>query len=71
MEKLKWYYEALENCISEQVSKGLENVDADEMGKAIDMLKDISQTMYYVSVTKAMENDGKPVGITLDMIDRV
>jgi hypothetical protein len=33
----------------------LDTIDAKEMGEVIDMIKDLSETMYYCSIVKAME----------------
>lgn len=33
----------------------LDTVDAQELGEAVDMIKDLSEAMYYCTITKAME----------------
>lgn len=38
-----------------ECAKGLENVNADEMGEVVDMLKDLAEAKYYCSVVMAME----------------
>jgi DNA polymerase III delta prime subunit len=35
----------------------LENVNTDELGAAIDMIKDLEEAIYYHTITKAMEGD--------------
>lgn len=37
--------------------ENLPNVDTKELGEVIDMIKDISETMYYHEITEAMEGD--------------
>ena len=41
-------------CVQNQMSH-LESVDAKEMGEVVDMIKDLSEAMYYCTVTEAME----------------
>ena len=38
----------------------LEEADAKELGEAVDMIKDIEETLYYCSIVEAMEEDSKP-----------
>lgn len=54
MERLKRIKEALLSCVEGQLGD-LKNVDAEELGEAIDMIKDMEEAMYYHSVVKAME----------------
>jgi len=54
MERLKMMKENLMSCIQSQMSN-LQNADAQELGEAVDMLKDIEEAMYYASIVKAME----------------
>lgn len=54
MERLESMKEQLMACVESQLTN-LAEVDAHELGEAIDMIKDLSQTMYYCSVVKAME----------------
>ena len=37
----------------------LKNVDAKELGEAIDMIKDLSEAIYYCTITEAMNDEGK------------
>lgn len=55
MERLKHIKEVLFSRIDSEVGKGLDNLDTKELGEAIDMIKDMSEAMYYCSVVKAME----------------
>lgn len=38
-----------------EFDKGIENIDACEMGQVTDMLKDLAEAMYYRTLTKAMD----------------
>ena len=58
IEKLKSIQECLANAAEVQVYD-LENVDAQELGEVIDIIKDIEETIYYCTVTKAMEESEK------------
>ena len=60
MEKrLEMIKEHLMNCVERQMSGNLENVDAEELGEVVDMIKDISETAYYCSIVDAMEKRDK------------
>lgn len=48
--------EKLSECAKTQFDKGIDHVDTCEMGKVIDMMKDLSEAMYYRTLTKAMED---------------
>lgn len=54
IEKLKSIQECLASAAEAQVYD-LENVDAQELGEVIDIIKDIEETIYYCTVTKAMK----------------
>jgi hypothetical protein len=54
MERLKMMKENLMSSVMGQMSH-LDQVDAKELGEAIDMIKDLSEAMYYCSIVKAME----------------
>jgi hypothetical protein len=54
IEKLKSIQECLASAAETQVYD-LENVDAQELGEVIDIIKDIEETIYYCTVTKAMK----------------
>lgn len=57
MEKLKHMKDCLMSCVQNQVSGNLHNVDAKELGEAIDMIKDLEEAIYYCTITKAMKED--------------
>ena len=45
--------ETLMSCIENQLTH-LDTVDTKELGEAIDMVKDLSEAIYYCTITKAM-----------------
>lgn len=55
MEELKIMKKNLTSLVQSQISGNLANVDTKELGEAIDMIKDLSEAMYYCSVVEAME----------------
>ena len=57
MEKLKQMKEALVGCVESQVFGNLKDVDAKELGEAMDMIKDLSEAIYYCTITEAMEGE--------------
>lgn len=61
MEKLKMMKESLIACAQTQMGN-LQNVDAKELGEAIDMIKDLEEAIYYCTITKAMEDKDKSEG---------
>ena len=61
IEKLKSIQECLAGAAEAQIYD-LENVDAQELGEVIDIIKDIEETIYYCTVTKAMEDSEKHKG---------
>lgn len=54
MEELKTMKQMLIGCVQGQLGD-LHNVDAKELGEAIDMIKDLSEAIYYCDISKAME----------------
>ena len=54
MERMKYMKETLMNCIQGQLGD-LSSVDSKELGEAIDMIKDLSEAIYYCTITKSME----------------
>ncbi len=54
MEELKTMKEHLTSQVQAQMSH-LDTVDAKELGEAIDMIKDLSEAIYYCTITEAME----------------
>lgn len=61
IEKLKSIQECLASAAETQIYD-LENVDAQELGEVIDIIKDIEETIYYCTVTKAMKESEKHKG---------
>ena len=49
--------EKLADCIEPQFNN-LEEVDCCELGGAVDILKDLEETLYYHTVTEAMKGEG-------------
>ena len=47
--------EKLSECAKSEMESGIENVDTCEMGKVVDMMKDLSEAMYYRTLTKTMD----------------
>ena len=43
-------------CVVENELCNLESVDTEELGEAIDMIKDLEEAIYYCTVTEAMNN---------------
>ena len=58
MERLKAMKEQLTSCVQSQLGN-LSEVNAQELGEAVDMIKDLSEAIYYCSITKAMEENEK------------
>ena len=54
MERLKKMKESLMNCVESQIHNNLKEVDAKELGEAVDMIKDLEEAMYYATITEAM-----------------
>jgi hypothetical protein len=50
--------ETLMSCIENQLTH-LDTVDTKELGEAIDMVKDLSEAIYYCTITKAMEEQSE------------
>ena len=55
MDQLKMMKDSLVNCVQGEISGNLEKVEAKELGEAIDMIKDLSEAIYYCTITEAME----------------
>jgi hypothetical protein len=54
MDRLKKVKESIIECIEVQIEHNLDNVNTKELGEAIDMVKDLSEAIYYCTVTEAM-----------------
>ena len=57
MERLKHMKDCLIACVHNQISGNLDQVDAKELGEAIDMIKDLEEAIYYHTITKAMHEE--------------
>ena len=53
-ERIKRMKENLMSCIETQLCN-IQEADAEELGEAIDMLKDMEEALYYSTITEAME----------------
>lgn len=58
MERLKMMKEQLMTAVQGQLGD-LSSVDSKELGEAIDMIKDLSEAVYYCSIVKSMEDSKK------------
>lgn len=56
MDQIKSIKENLINCVTMQINGNMEQVDAQELGEVIDMIKDLAEVEYYCSITDAMES---------------
>ena len=54
MERLKSMKETLMGCVQGELSH-LDTVDTKELGEAVDMIKDLSEAIYYCTITEAMQ----------------
>ena len=61
IERLKSMKEAF-MCAVEGQMYNLAEVDAEELGEVVDMIKDLSEAIYYCEVTEAMEEAEKHEG---------
>lgn len=60
MERLKTIKDILIAQIQSQLGN-LQQVDANELGEVVDMIKDIEEAIYYCTITKAMEQSEKEI----------
>lgn len=58
VEALKIMKDQLVSCVQGQLGD-ISKVDTHELGEAIDMIKDLSEAVYYCTVTEAMEKSEK------------
>ncbi len=58
MERMKHMKETLMSCVQGQLGD-LASVDAEELGAAVDMIKDLSEAIYYCTIVKSMEEEEK------------
>lgn len=58
MERLKGMKNTLMGCVEGQLAH-LDSVDAQELGEAVDMIKDLEEAMYYHTIRESMEENSK------------
>lgn len=58
MERLKHMKETLMNAVQGQLGN-LSSADTKELGEAVDMIKDLSEAIYYCTIVKSMEDSDK------------
>lgn len=56
MEHLKCMKDKLIGCIEKQINDNLEYANTQELGEAVDMVKDLSEAIYYCTITEAMDD---------------
>ena len=56
LEKMK---EALMNATEMQICGNLNEADTEELGEAVDMIKDLAEAAYYCKIVEAMDEKGK------------
>lgn len=62
MENLKKMKECLVSKVEAQIYGNLDQVNAEELGAAIDMIKDLSEAVYYCTITESMEGQEEEEG---------
>lgn len=67
-EKLKWMKDCLLCTVENQLCH-LDEVDTEELGDAIDMIKDLEEAIYYSTVTEAMNRQGKEMHMEMKKSD--
>lgn len=56
MHRMKEIKDCLIECVQSEMHD-LENADTHELGEVVDMIKDLSEAMYYCTIVAAMEED--------------
>jgi hypothetical protein len=56
MHRVKHIMHKLIELVEMEVDENLETVDTCELGEVVDMIKDLAETIYYCTVTEAMED---------------
>ena len=59
MENLKKMKECLIGVAESQVYGNIDKVNAEELGEVMDMIKDLSEAVYYCTITESMEQQAK------------
>lgn len=68
VEELKMMKTQLVGCIQGQLGN-LQGVDTHELGEAIDMVKDLSEAIYYCTITEAMEKKDDEKGESTSIVN--
>jgi hypothetical protein len=58
MHRVKHIMHKLIELVEMEVDENLETVDTCELGEVVDMIKDLAETIYYCTLTEAMEDKG-------------
>ena len=59
MEELRSMKEQFISAVQGELAKGINQVNTYEMGQVIDIIKDLSEAIYYCSVAKAMDDSSQ------------
>ena len=59
LKQLEQMKQSLMCCVQPQIMGHLDQVDSKELGEAVDMIKDLSEAIYYCTITEAMKEDEK------------
>lgn len=68
IEEMKTMKTQLMSCVQGQLGN-IQDVDAKELGEAVDMIKDLAQAIYYCTITQAMEKGDKQQRETVNNIN--
>ena len=68
IEEMKTMKTQLMSCVQGQMGD-LKNTDAKQLGQAVDMIKDLSEAIYYCTITEAMEKGEKKEQQTVNNIN--
>ena len=60
MERMKCIKDKLIDIAYEEINHNLKNLNTCELGEVIDIVKDLSEAIYYCEVTKAMQHSTVP-----------
>lgn len=59
MEELKTMKQQFISAVQGELAKGINKIDTHEMGEVVDMIKDLSEAIYYCSVSDAMSDSSQ------------
>lgn len=66
MDKLRDVIDKIESCICNEINKGIDCVDTEELYKVADIYKDLVEAEYHATITKAMKENADDYGDTWD-----